>query len=230
MRKKPRGRPTNGSASFLLRPKAYLNLMKKILCVLALSLCAPLCASLFAPAAWASEKLSLGEISGYLNGIKTASSTFTQINDDGSLSTGKLYLHRPGRMRFEYDGDGGGTVVAGAGAVRVHDPKSNQPPETFPLRRTPLSIILAKQVNLGQANMVVGHGFDGTSTVVQAQDPEHPDYGSLELMFTGAPVELRKWVVHDGAGGKTTVILGALETGMRLPSTLFSSGGGNSSP
>ena len=84
--------------------------------------------------------------------------------------------------------------------------------------------------DLGRANMVVGHGFDGTSTVVQAQDPENPDYGSLELMFTDAPVELRKWVVHDGAGGKTTVILGALETGMRLSSTLFSGGGGGSSP
>lgn len=198
--------------------------MKKLLYVLALGVTAVLSTS----AAWASEKLSLAEISAYLNDMKTATAGFTQINDDGSLSTGKLYLHRPGRMRFEYDGDAAGTVVAGAGAVRIHDPKSNQPPETFPLRRTPLSIILAKRVNLGQANMVVGHGFDGTSTVVQAQDPENPDYGSIELMFTADPVELRKWVVHDGAGGKTTVILGALETGMRLPSSLFSAGGGNS--
>ena len=200
--------------------------MRKLLSVLALGAAA----STFGSLAWAEGKLSLNEISGYLNGMKTATASFTQINDDGSLTTGKLYLHRPGRMRFEYDGTGGGTVVAGAGAVRIHDPKSNQPPETFPLRRTPLSIILAKQVDLGRANMVVGHGFDGTSTVVRAQDPENPDYGSLELMFTDEPVELRKWVVHDGAGGKTTVILGALETGMRLPSTLFSSGGGGSSP
>ena len=200
--------------------------MKQFLSAIALSSCA----LVFSSVAWAGDKLSLKEISGYLNGMKTATATFTQINDDGTLTTGKLYLHRPGRMRFEYEGTGGGTVVAGAGAVRIHDPKSNQPPETFPLRRTPLSIILAKRVNLDQANMVVGHGFDGTSTVVRAQDPENPDYGSLELMFTDEPVELRKWVVHDGGGGKTTVILGALETGMRLPSTLFSSGGGGSSP
>jgi outer membrane lipoprotein-sorting protein len=200
--------------------------MKKLLYVLALGVTASMSGTL----AWAEGKLSLAEISGYLNEMKTATASFTQINDDGSLTTGKLYLHRPGRMRFEYDGTDGGTVVAGAGAVRIHDPKSNQPPETFPLKRTPLSIILAKRVDLDQANMVVGHGFDGTSTVVQAQDPENPDYGSLELMFTDEPVELRKWVVHDGAGGKTTVILGALETGMRLPSTLFSSGGGGNSP
>lgn len=174
----------------------------------------------------AAEKLSLNEISRYLNGLQTARSPFTQINDDGSLSTGTLYMHRPGRMRFEYAAPDSGTVIAGAGSVKIHDPKSNQPPETYPLNRTPLSIILAKRVNLGQANMVVGHGFDGTSTIVTAQDPEHPDYGRIEMMFTGDPVELRKWVIHDASGSQTTVILGALETGMSLSSSLFSTAGG----
>ena len=188
--------------------------MKRIALALALTLCAP--------ASWAAEKLSLNEISRYLNGITTATTSFTQINDDGSLSTGKLYIHRPGRMRFEYDGKAGGTVIAGAGAVVIKDPKSNQPPETYPLKRTPLSIILARQVNLGRANMVVGHGFDGTSTVVRAQDPENPEHGSIELMFTSNPVELRKWVLHDSSGSQTTVVLGPLETGKKLPSRLFS--------
>ncbi|MQQ08122.1 outer membrane lipoprotein carrier protein LolA [Epibacterium sp. SM1979] len=174
-----------------------------------------------APAAWAADKLSLNEISGYLNDLKTAEADFTQVNDDGSLSTGKLYLHRPGRMRFEYDGPGAGVVVAGAGAVMIQDKKSNQPPETYPLRRTPLSVILARNVDLSRANMVVRHSFDGTATIVRAQDPEHPEYGSIDMMFTGEPVQLRKWVVNDDAGGQTTVILGALETGVKLSSKLF---------
>lgn len=188
--------------------------MKQIAFALALTVCAP--------AAWAAEKLSLNEISGYFNAMTTAKTSFTQINDDGSLSTGKLYIHRPGRMRFEYDPPDQGTVVAGAGSLVIFDPKSNQPPETYPLRRTPLSVILARRVDLSRADMVVGHGFDGTTTVVQTQDPEHPDYGSIELMFTSDPVALRKWVVHDTAGGRTTVILGAMETGLRLPTSLFS--------
>ncbi|MFW8593643.1 LolA family protein [Cribrihabitans neustonicus] len=189
--------------------------MKRILLTLALIVAAP--------GAWAAEKLSLNEISRYLNGISTASSPFTQINGDGSLSTGKLYMHRPGRMRFEYDNKGG-TVIAGGGAVVIEDPKSNQPAETYPLSRTPLSIILARNVDLGRANMVVGHSFDGTSTVVRAQDPKHPEHGSIEMMFTGNPVELRKWVVHDSAGESTTVVLGALETGVSLPGSLFRPG------
>jgi outer membrane lipoprotein-sorting protein len=187
--------------------------MKQFACALALTLCSS--------AAWAAEKLSLNEVSQYLNGITTAQAPFSQINDDGSLSTGKLYMHRPGKMRFEYDAPNSGVVIAGAGAVVIQDPKSNQPPETYPLKRTPLSLILARTVNLGQANMVVGHDFDGTSTIVRAQDPKNPEYGSIEMMFTDSPVELRKWVIHDGSGGKTTVILGGLETGVTLSSRLF---------
>jgi len=189
---------------------------------IALTLAVSLGTALAAPAAWANEKLSLPAISAYLNDLQAAQTTFTQISDDGTLSTGKLYLHRPGRMRFEYDPPNGATVVAGAGSVVIHDPKSNQPPESYPLKKTPLSIILDRNVDLGRANMVVGHGFDGTSTVVTAQDPENPDQGSIDMMFTDNPVELRKWVINDSSGGQTTVILGALETGPTLSGSLFS--------
>lgn len=180
--------------------------------------------TLAAPAAWAAEKLPLSEISAYLNGLKTVQTTMTQINDDGSLSTGKLWLQRPGRMRFEYDPPDSAVVVAKGGTVIIHDPKSNQPPEQYPLSKTPLSIILARNVDLARAGMVVGHDFDGTSTIVTAQDPKNPDYGRIDLLFTGDPVELRKWVVHDGAGSRTTVILGPLTKGNSLNQNLFIDG------
>lgn len=174
-----------------------------------------------APAAWAADKLPLNEISNYLNGLKTLQTTFTQVNEDGSLSTGTLWIQRPGKMRFEYDPPESALVKVWAGSVYIDDKKSNQPPESYPLSKTPLSLILGRNVNLSQANMVVGHAFDGTATVVTAQDPKRPEYGKIDLLFTSDPVELRKWVVHDETGSKTTVILGALTTGQKLSSSLF---------
>ncbi len=174
-----------------------------------------------APSGWAAEKLPLKAISGYFNAITTAQSQFSQINDDGSRSTGVLYIHRPGRMRFEYDPPEAALVIAGAGAVVIHDPKSNEPPETYPLKRTPLWIILARKVDLDRAKMVVGHGFDGTATIVRALDPEHPEYGSIDLKFTDNPVTLTEWAINDGNGGQTTVVLGGLKTGGHFSSDLF---------
>ncbi|MFL4469660.1 outer membrane lipoprotein carrier protein LolA [Tateyamaria armeniaca] len=167
------------------------------------------------------DKLPLGQISAYLNDLKTLEGTFTQINDDGSVSTGNIYIKRPGKMRFEYNAPDTALVVASANAVYIADSKSNQPPETYPLRRTPLSLILARNVNLGRANMVVGHEFDGTATVVTAQDPENPEFGNIQMKFTDNPVQLRQWVVNDDGGGQTTVVLGEMKTGGSLSNRLF---------
>lgn len=179
---------------------------------------ATLCAALPAMA----EPLSLKQISAYFNGFKTAKGGFTQINGDGSMSTGTLFLHRPGRMRFEYDPPNDALVMAGGQQVAIFDPKSNQPPEQYPLRRTPLSIILKRNVDLSRANMVVNHFSDDTTTTVVAQDPENPEYGSISLVFTDNPVQLRKWVIDNNAGDQTTVVLGDLEFGLKLSSFLFS--------
>ncbi|MFO7759579.1 MAG: outer membrane lipoprotein carrier protein LolA [Roseovarius sp.] len=177
-----------------------------------------LCAAMTLPAA--AQQLSLAELSNYLNDLKTAKGEFTQVNDDGSLSTGEILLKRPGRVRFEYDPPDETLVVADGDTVGIIDPRSNER-QGYPLHRTPLKIILARNVDLTRERMVVGHESDGTSTTVRAQDPENPDYGSIDLVFTRDPVELRQWVIHDGDGSSTTVILGDLQTGMNLRNDLF---------
>ena len=175
------------------------------------------------PAA-AAEKLSLDEISRYINGLKTVKAEFTQINADGTISTGKIYIRRPGRARFEYDPPNNALVIAGGQQLAIFDPKSNTGPTQYPLKRTPLSLILARKVDLSRADMVVGQTFDGLSTTIIAQDPENPEYGTIALTFTDNPVELRQWVITDDAGDQTTVILGGLEKVGTLNNNLFNIG------
>jgi outer membrane lipoprotein-sorting protein len=180
-----------------------------------------LAAALAAPVPALADAIPLSEINAYLNGITSAQSTFTQINADGTVSTGQFYIQRPGRARFEYDGDDL-LVMAGGGQLAIFDGRGNTQAEQYPLRETPLSIILDRNVNLTATGMVVGHDFDGTSTRVVAQDPERPEIGSLTMVFTGDPVELRQWVVTDQGGAETTIVLGALREDARLSQGLFS--------
>ncbi|MBE0452624.1 MAG: outer membrane lipoprotein carrier protein LolA [Roseovarius sp.] len=182
---------------------------------------------LMVPALWAvmtlpaaAEKLSLGEISSYLNSLRTAEGQFTQVNEDGSISTGRILLKRPGKVRFEYDPPEAALVVADGATVGIIDPRSNER-QGYPLHRTPLKIILERNVDLTRARMVTGHASDGTATTVRAQDPDNPDYGSIDLVFTADPVELRQWIINDANGGRTTVILGDLATGVRLSDENF---------
>ena len=188
----------------------------KLIRLLAALLLAPLLAL---PAT--AQELSLSEISKYLNSLQSVTSDFTQVNDDGSMATGKLYIKRPGRVRFEYNPPERSLVMAGGSTVAIFDGKSQQPPEQYPLKQTPLNLILERNVDLARRNMVVGHRSDGTKTTVTAQDPEHPEYGTIQLVFTGNPVELRQWVITDGTGATTTVILGKLTQAGNLPASIF---------
>ena len=171
-----------------------------------------------APAALA-EKIPLNTISNYLNGLSTVQSEFTQLNPDGTISAGTVYIQRPGRVRFEYQ-NSKQLMLASGGQVAVFDAKSNQGPQVYPLAQTPLSIILDQNVNLGRKGMVTGHSERKNTTVVKAHDPAHPQYGSIEMVFT-APTELRQWIVTDDTGKKTTVILGEMKKGVSFKPSTF---------
>ena len=167
------------------------------------------------------QQLSLGEVSNYLNRLTTATGGFTQINGDGTLSTGQIYIKRPGRIRFEYNAPDNSLVMAGGGSVAIFDPRSNTGPERYPLNQTPLKIILEQNVDLGRARMVTGHTSDGTTTTVTAQDPDNPQYGNIQMVFTANPVELRQWIVTDDVGDTTTVILNDLRPGGSISDVKF---------
>lgn len=170
----------------------------------------------------AAQELSLSEISAYLNRLQTAQGGFTQINGDGTLSTGQIYIKRPGRIRFEYNPPDNSLVMAGGGSVAIFDGRSNTGPDRYPLSQTPLKIILERNVDLNRARMVTNRTSDGTTTTVTAQDPDNPQYGNIQLVFTANPVELRQWIITDDIGAQTTVILNDLVSGVGINDRKFS--------
>lgn len=178
-------------------------------------------ALLILPRAAAAQEIPLAELSAYLNNLTLAEASFTQLNADGSSSAGTIYIHRPWRMRFEYDPPNRALVIAVSGTVAVFDPKSNQPPDQYPLGRTPLNLILAPRIDLGAAKMVVDHYAADGQTVVIAQDPTHPEYGTIALYFSADPIALRRWIITDGSGARTAVTLSQLRPVAEIPDSLF---------
>ena len=124
-------------------------------------------------------------------------------------------------MRFEYNPPEETLVVASANAVYIADGKSNHPPETYPLRRTPLNLILERRVDLGARDMVIGHFGDETTTTLVAQDPDAPENGRIEIQFSNDPLALTEWTIVDGGGARTRVVLIESETALQFPARPF---------
>jgi outer membrane lipoprotein-sorting protein len=151
------------------------------------------------------EKISLSNLSSYLESIKKVSGNFTQINSDKTVSTGRIFLFRPGRMRMEYKTPDNSLVIVGGSQIAVFDSKSNTHPRVFPLRKTPLKILLEKKINLKTSDIIVSHEEVESSTVVVLQDPNLSSYGSLKLVFTDHPVTLRQWVITNEMSDQTVL-------------------------
>ena len=166
------------------------------------------------------QPIDLDTLSEYLTGLGSVQTTFTQINGDGSVSTGVFQLRRPGRMRFEYDPPDEALIVAGAGTIAIVD-KALGTSNQYALRRTPLKLLLARRVDLTDTDAVVDHYESDGLTVVTAQDPKMPEIGSMDLVFATAPLQLKQWRIRDETGGETLVLLDSFDTDVDLPLRMF---------
>lgn len=175
-----------------------------------------------APLPVLADPLPLPGLSAYLNAIAQVETGFVQENADGSQSTGRLFIHRPGRMRLEYDPPEKSVVIVSGGTVSIFDAKSNEPPEQYPLSRTPLNLILGSGIDLSTARMVMGQTEVAGQTHVLAQDPKNPDYGTIELIFAPNPTRLTGWIITDDMGNQTVVTLDAFTTDVSLAPSIFS--------
>jgi len=156
----------------------------------------------------------------YLQALKSVTGRFTQASSNGSTSTGMFYLQRPGKARFQYDPPAQMVVVSDGYNVSVVDGRLKTH-EQYPLGRTPLVILLARQVRLDRGVVVtqVDKTADGFS--ITARDGRKEAAGRITLNFSNDPMALRGWSVIDAQGRETRVTLGTLSAVSDLDPNLF---------
>lgn len=168
----------------------------------------------------ASDRALVQRASAYLSGLKSAQAKFTQTDPRGAVTTGTFSLQRPGKARFAYDPPADLTVVADGTDVDVYDAKLKTF-DAYPVKQTPLAILLADRVRLTEAVAVGAVSRSAGSVSITVQDAKNPAQGSLTLDFNTAPMTLTGWAVVDATGLKTSVKLSGLRAGVSLPPSLF---------
>jgi outer membrane lipoprotein-sorting protein len=180
---------------------------------------AALPAALALPAA--AQGINVAPINSYLQALRSAQGRFRQVNPNGSAQTGRFFLAKPGRIRFEYDAPKGAMVIADGEWVGVFDPKSNRNPTRYPLARTPLSLLLRDRLSLAEPGLVLGATRDAAGTHITVVDPRAPQEGRMVMTFAEDPVLLRQWEITTKTGQRTQVALTDLETGVAVDRSLF---------
>lgn len=166
------------------------------------------------------DKADIARVETYLDGVKTLKAHFVQEAPDGGLSEGTAWLERPGKMRFQYDPPSPFVLIAAHG-ILVFDDKSLQQQSNIPLSQTPLGILLADQVKLSGGVTVVGIDRYPGQLSVSLVRTSSPGDGSLTLVFSEPPMQLRQWTVVDAQRRVTHVTLYNSVTGLTFDPVLF---------
>ncbi len=155
----------------------------------------------------------------YLEGLDTLQSEFTQIAPSGAVTKGRLYLRRPGMLRFEYDQPSPLLIVANGGMVYVRD-EALETTDSYPTKKTPLKFLLSKKLDLDEARVVaVDRGVDTAAVTFSSSDDETE--GELTVIMRAPEIALEQWVVRDVQNGITVVTLENAQEGLRLANSLF---------
>jgi outer membrane lipoprotein-sorting protein len=174
-----------------------------------------------APAGPLSETQIVERGNAYFNSITSLAGDFVQIGGDGRRLTGKLFLQRPGKIRFEYDAPATLEVVADGSSVAVRDRKLATQ-DLYSIGQTPLKFLLRERIDLGRDLKITEVAPENDGTRIAVEDKSTLGGTSkITLYFDKDVRELRRWRIIDPQGFQTTVSLANLERNPRIEQALF---------
>lgn len=157
----------------------------------------------------------------YFNSAGTMQADFTQIGGDGRRTDGKLFVDRPGRMRFTYAPPATLEVIADGTSVAVIDRKLHTQDLYF-IAQTPLKFLLKDHINLGEDARILDVTSDRNDASIVIEDQQ--TFGGtsrIRLTFSIEPFALRQWTITDPQGYETMVSLADLDLASKPDPALF---------
>lgn len=173
------------------------------------------------PVALSADQRALVErIEAFVNSITTVEARFVQMSGNGHYARGTLYLHRPGRMRFEYEPPLPYLLVSD-GTFFIYVDKELEQVTYLPLSQTPAHLLLRENFSLSEGLILTGFKEEGAVIKIEVADSGEPDLGRVTLTFNRNPIALKSWTVLDPQAQRIQVTLVDPRYGMKLDRSLF---------
>jgi outer membrane lipoprotein-sorting protein len=164
---------------------------------------------------------TITRIEAYLSGISSAVANFKQHSADGSSGSGKFFLKRPGKMRWQYDPPTPMLLVSNGKVVTFYDASVDQ--VTYIGVDDTLAAFLTKsEIKLESSSLELMRLESTKGQVrVNVRQRKKPDEGSLTLVFADAPLSLAGMTATDATGNETEVTFADAQFGVKLDDALF---------
>ncbi|HKQ54576.1 MAG TPA: outer membrane lipoprotein carrier protein LolA [Methyloceanibacter sp.] len=164
---------------------------------------------------------ALERINAYFNNITNLQGSFEQVDATNKQSSGRFYVQRPGKIRFDYAPPSALRIIADGSHLAIED-SDLKTVEKYPIGSTPFKLLLSEAVDLARDARVVGvESSDGTLAVT-LEDKSGDAAGSIRLVFqNGADLQLKEWSITDAQNLTTRVTVSDVVPGRKVASDFF---------
>ena len=178
-------------------------------------------ASTLARAALTDQDLAdVARIEQYMDSIITMQARFQQVEPDGKLSFGRIYLRKPGRLRVEYDPPIPILLVADGGLLSYYDKELDELKQ-MPLRQSTAWFLVRYPIKLTDGVTVAGINRSPGGLQISLYQTDQADAGSVSLIFVDNPLQLTQWTVTDSQNKEVRVGLLDVQVGIDVPNDKF---------
>ncbi|MCP8938661.1 outer membrane lipoprotein carrier protein LolA [Alsobacter sp. SYSU M60028] len=168
-----------------------------------------------------SPKTVLERVNVALNAMTTLSADFVQVGGNGRRAEGRLYVQKPGRLRFEYNPPASLEIVADGNSVVIRDGRAGTQ-DLYGIAQTPLKFLLKEKLDLTRDTRVIDvHPAPDLVSVLLEDRSTFGGTSRIELFFDARTYVLRQWVIVDPQGYQTTVNLRNVDQTHRPDPSLF---------
>jgi len=166
-----------------------------------------------------SQILSL-KIENFFKNLVTLEADFIQVGPSGNVSNGKLYLDLPGKLRIDYNKPNNLLITSQGFWIVIQD-RQSQTTNNIPVKSSPFSVLLENKLILKNENFKTEYSLSaGIITFkIKSQKKDTPE--SLIMEFSEKPFSLKKWIISDTFGEKTTVLIQNAKYNNNLSHLLF---------
>ncbi len=158
-------------------------------------------------------------IADHFSSVKSMSGDFVQSGPRAERTKGRFFLQRPGKIRFNYAGQSGVSVIADGKSLVVYN-KKLKTSRLYALSKTPLKLLLDNQVNFS-GNRLKSIREDGAQVIIKLADKSVFGNSNITMVFDRESLDLRRWSLTDERGLTTTVTISNVKQGVRAPAGTF---------
>ncbi|BAV50974.1 outer membrane lipoprotein carrier protein LolA [Mesorhizobium loti] len=158
-------------------------------------------------------------IADHFSSVKSMSGDFVQSGPRAEKTSGRFFLQRPGKLRFDYGGRSGIGLIADGKSVVIYK-KKLKTSRLYSLSKIPLKLLLEDQVEFSGSRLK-SIKDDGAQIIIKLGDKSVFGNSNITMVFDKTSLDLRRWSLTDERGQSTTVTIFNVKQGVRAPPGTF---------